>query len=290
MNNIFYKILRKIKKIIYFCLIDDYTTYYIQEGLFKLVWKTTRYKLASLNIPITQNEKKLLSYKNKHAGERVFIIGNGPSLNTLNLSLLKNEITFGVNGIYLNYEKMGFMPTYYVVEDLLVAEDRSDEINELKNTIKFFGNYLNYCLKNSEDVIWTNTIVNYHDYNDFPHFSTNACRKIWVGGTVSYINLQLAFYMGFKEIYLIGFDHNYIIPSSAKNDGVIIESTEDDINHFHPGYFGKGYRWHDPIVPRMEKALYKAKIYFENNNKRIFNATNGGFLEVFERINYNSLF
>jgi hypothetical protein len=290
MKSLLSKIKYYLKKIISFYLIDSNTTYYKQEKFLNLIWKTTRYRLASLNLPITQNEKQLLSFKNKHSGKRVFIIGNGPSLNSLDLSFLKNELTFGVNGIYLNYEKMKFMPTYYVVEDVFVAEDRADEINSLKNTIKFYGNYLDYCIKKGENVIWTNTIVNYNDYKDFPHFSTNASRSLWVGGTVSYLNLQLAYYMGFKEVYLIGFDHNYTIPTSALIEGCDIKSTEDDTNHFNPNYFGKGYRWHDPEVLRMEKALYKAKLYFEKDNRRIYNATKGGKLEVFDRIDYNSLF
>ncbi len=283
------KICNKFKYLLKF-VIDQDTNYYKQESFINVLWKTTRYRLANLNLPITSNERKLLTFKNKHREERVFIIGNGPSLNTLDLTLLKNEITFGVNNIYLNYEKMGFRPTYYVVEDVLVAEDRAEEINSLENTTKFYGNYLDFCLKKGKDVIWTNTIVNYKDYDNFPNFSTNAARNLWVGGTVSYINLQLAYFMGFKKVYLIGFDHNYKIPSSAKIEGVRIESTEDDVNHFHPNYFGKGYRWHDPVVSRMEKALHKAKFYFEKDNRKIYNATNGGKLEIFERVSYNSLF
>src|SRR5271157_2832817 len=67
--------------------------------------RTARYKLAGIGIPVSANEKTLLSLYNLHLGERAFIIGNGPSLNKCDLSLLKNETTFAVNNIYLNYEK-----------------------------------------------------------------------------------------------------------------------------------------------------------------------------------------
>ena len=77
-----------------------------------------RYIAAALGLPLTSNERRLKALRNTHAGERCFIIGNGPSLNKLDLTLLRSERTFGVNAIYTNYQRMGFYHTYYVVEDL----------------------------------------------------------------------------------------------------------------------------------------------------------------------------
>lgn len=156
---------------------------------------------------------------------------------------------------------MNFHPTYYVVEDVFVAEDRAREINQYKGPIKFFGNYLRYCLADSEDVNWINVRFRYDDYLNFPHFSKNAARMIWTGGTVSYICLQLAYYMGFSEVYLVGFDHSYNIPDEAIVNGTEIVSTGEDPNHFNVEYFGKGYRWHDPMIERMEKAYKRAKLF-----------------------------
>ena len=113
---------------------------------------------------------------------------------------------------------------------------------------------------------------------------------VWVGGTVTYLCLQLAYYMGFSDVYMIGFDHSYKIPKDAKVEGVNITSASDDPNHFHPDYFGKGYRWHDPQVERMGQAYHKARHYYEAAGRRIRNATIEGHLEVFERVNYDSLF
>ncbi len=251
-----------------------------------------RYLFASAFFPLTKNERKLRAFKDWHAGERCFIIGNGPSLNKLDLKKLQHETTFGVNAIYTNYEKMGFYPTYYVVEDVFVAEDRRDEINAYKHSTKFFGNYLRYCLTPDEATTLLDVIVNYREYKNFPHFSTNALKQVYVGGTVTYLCLQLAFYMGFSEVYLIGLDHSYSIPKSAltSKDGSAILSTADDPNHFDPAYFGKGKRWHDPNLDRMEKALKKAGATFELHGKKIYNATAGGKLEVFERVEFDSLF
>jgi len=258
--------------------------------LTELILRTTRYRLASLGIPLTKNESKLIGYHNLHKGERAFIIGNGPSLNLCDLKPLKNEITFGVNSIFLNFNNMDFNPTYYVVEDILVAEDRAEEIKNYRGPIKFFGNYLDYCIEDSDDIIWLNIRPRYDNYPGFPHFSRNASRMIWSGGTVTYICMQIAYYMGFSEVFLIGFDHSYTIPQDAEINDNKIKSNSNDPNHFSPNYFGKGYRWHDPEVLRMEKAYRKAKQCFESDNKIIYNATIGGKLEVFQRVDYSDLF
>lgn len=258
--------------------------------IYQRIAQTYRYRKAAKGMPVIDNEKRLFEMNNQHYGKRCFIIGNGPSLNNLDLTKLKKEFTFGVNAIYTNYAKMGFLPTYYVVEDVFVAEDRAEEINNLKGPIKFFGNYLRYCLSDTDDITWINVIFRYDNYRNFPHFSKNALRRVWTGGTVSYLCMQLAFYMGFKEVYLIGFDHSYHIPKEAQIDGNDIMSTTDDPNHFNSDYFGPGKRWHDPMVKRMEKAYYKAKVNFESEGKKIYNATSGGKLEVFDRIKFNQLF
>lgn len=253
-------------------------------------WQKIRYKLADIGVPITKNERRLLEYRDRHKGKRAFIIGNGPSLNKCDLKLLKKEATFGVNSIFLNYENMGFHPTYYVVEDFFVAEDRARQINAYQGPVKFFGNYLRYSLEDADDTIWVNVRVRYANYPGFPYFSRNATRIVWVGGTVTYICLQLAYYMGFSKVYLVGFDHSYQIPRDAEVNKNDILSKSEDPNHFHPNYFGKGYRWHDPKVGRMEKAYIRAKEFFESDGRTIYNATVGGNLEVFERVDYASLF
>ncbi|MGE4032642.1 MAG: 6-hydroxymethylpterin diphosphokinase MptE-like protein [Parvularculaceae bacterium] len=248
-----------------------------------------RYRMAGDGFPVSENERRILSWKDAYKDERAFLIGNGPSLNKLDLTKLKNERTIGVNSIYLNLDKMGFMPNHYVVEDRFVAEDRADEINALGGTQKWFGNYLRYCLK-GEDVNWINVRMRYDEHKDFPFFSTNIARQAWTGGSVTYICMQLAFFLGVKTLYLIGFDHHYVIPADAQVEGLDITSNSDDPNHFHPDYFGKGYRWHDPKVDRMETGYRKAGKFFELDGRKIFNATAGGKLECFDRIDYNSLF
>ena len=246
--------------------------------------------MGSIEFPLTQNEKKLRDLKNIHYGERCFILGNGPSLLKHDLSLLKNEITFGVNAIFLGFEDMNFKPTYYVIEDRFPAEDNRNEINSISDIIKIFPEDLRYCLKKDQNTININFSRYYAKWGDsnFPKFSKNIQKVAYWGGTVTYLNFQLAFYMGFSDVFLIGMDMNYQI--SDKVIGNIINATVEDENHFHPKYFGPGKRWHPPEMDRMFGCYEYAKQVYEESNRNIFNASIGGSLDVFERVDYLSLF
>ena len=232
----------------------------------------------------------LESLRGFYAGKRAFILGNGPSLKSLDLSKLRDEVTFGTNGLFYLFDEMGFKPTFYVVEDKLFAEDRAREVNGIRGTTKIFGHYLRYCFEDSEDVLWADVKFDFREYPGFPHFSRDCAEHLWVGGTVSYLCMQLAYHMGFQDVYLIGFDHSYSIPKDAIVEGNEITSTSNDPNHFHPDYFGVGKRWHLPRTERMEVAYQRARQAFEADGRGIFNASRGGRLEVFPRVSYDSLF
>jgi hypothetical protein len=85
-------------------------------------------------------------------------------------------------------------------------------------------------------------------------------------------------------------DFSYAVPDSVIKTGNVWESTEDDPNHFHPNYFGVGKKWHDPKLDNVLQSYQLCKMVFEKDDRKIFNATNGGKLELFERVDYDSLF
>ncbi|MFZ5947116.1 MAG: 6-hydroxymethylpterin diphosphokinase MptE-like protein [Stygiobacter sp.] len=230
------------------------------------------------------NQKALEDLRNKYTGRRCFIMGNGPSLKLCDLTLLKNEITIGSNAQFLIWNEMGYAPTFLTVEDRLVAEDRAKELNAIKETVKIFPFDLSYCLLKDEKTIFINFV---RQYQPFPQFSNRFEKRVYWGGTVTFLNIQLAYYLGCNPIYLIGLDHNYKVPKKIENSVII--SEEDDVNHIHPDYFGTGYRWHDPNVERMEQSYMVAREFLNAKKIQIFNASVGGKLEVFERINYDEL-
>lgn len=220
---------------------------------------------------------------------RIFVIGNGPSLKRTDLSLLKDEITIGFNGIFLHDS---FTPTIYMVEDHLVAEDRKSEIHAYDCFVKVFPSYLGYCIEPQENTLF----LNHRPRISFPvdtDFSADAGNITYTGGTVTYTGLQLAASLGFKEIILIGVDASYQVHDVERSDSYgtgVLTSKSDDANHFDPRYFGKGYRWHDPNVNTMLQAYRKVHNYGRANGVSVVNATLGGQLEVFPRVDFHDLF
>jgi hypothetical protein len=211
------------------------------------------------------------------------VLANGPSLLKCEVSRLASSVTIGSNALFLVYDKLGFAPTFLTVEDRLVGEDRAPVLNMLTNSTKVFPHDLAYCLHADDHTIYCNFV---RRYLGFPRFSDRFERIVYWGGTVSFMNLQLAYHLGCKPIYLVGFDHNYQVPNNA--EGTVITSVNDDVNHVHPDYFGRGYRWHDPNVARMEIAYRAAKKFLDPRGVHVLNATVGGHLEVFPRVDFEA--
>ncbi len=228
---------------------------------------------------------------NIHAGDRCFILGGGPSLLKMNPAHLVDEITFGVNGCFLIFDWLGFHPSYYVVEDSLVYEDRRDEIlHSVTQSRALFPIQFRTSAFDRANFSYFRAVYDLDERPGWPAFSTNCSELVWIGGTVTYVCLQLAYYMGVRDVYLIGMDHTYTKPGHTITRGTEWTSQGNDPNHFHPDYFGKGMRWHDPRLDRMEKAYRAADGAFRRAGRRIWNATCGGALEVFDRVDYETLF
>jgi hypothetical protein len=243
---------------------------------------------AAAGWPLRTNEKRLRSLRHRETGKRIFILGGGPSLNRTDVDRLCNEVTIASNAIFLLFERKAFRPTYFTIEDSLMAQDRGREAAAKVNSWKIFPEDMRRFIPADERTCYVNFI---RHYEGFPRFSDDFVRRVYWGGTVTFLNMQLAWFLGAARIYLIGFDHYYAPPRpNDRVQGSVITSAAEDVNHFDPRYFGPGYRWHDPQVERMEAAYRVAREFFAARGIPVFNATAGGRLEVFPRVDFDSLF
>lgn len=237
---------------------------------------------------------KISDLHNAFEGKRCFIIGNGPSLNNHDLSLLKGEYVFAVNSFFYKTDQTDFRPTFFVVEDSSVMKENIDRIRDFEAPYKFFPTIYKSLHPADDNVHFFKMNRGFYEKSSpnycVPRFSTDASKVLYCGQSVTYINLQLAFFMGFTEVHLIGMDFDYVIPKEHKRNGDLILSTTDDPNHFHKDYFGKGKTWKDPKLERVAQNYHQAKLSFESVGRRIYNATVGGKLEIFDRVEYTSLF
>jgi hypothetical protein len=241
--------------------------------------RQTEYREWLANEEARLSVERLKSYHNKHKGERCFIIGNGPSLKKLDLSLLKNEVTFGANRIYLLFDELAFSTSYYCSVNQNVVEQFAEDIAALP-----MPKFITWAAK---DFLPFDSTVSFIRYIHEEEFHKSPERGLWYGATVTYVSLQLAYYMGFQEVILIGVDHNFKDKGEAHK---LVVSTGADENHFHPDYFGKGIKWQLPDLDTSEQAYLCAKEAFEADGRRIVDATLGGNLTIFPKVDYQSLF
>ena len=220
-----------------------------------------------------ENRAYIRQFRDLHAGRRCVIIGNGPSLKHTDLSLLRNEFTFGLNRIYLMFEELGFETTFHVVVNKLVVEQCADDFRQIKAPL-FTTTANRKFLAGAHDTAYLSRLVG-------PRFSCDASRGIWEGATVTYAAMQLAHYMGFTQVILVGVDHRFAVAGTPNQ---VVESTGPDASPFDPRYFAKGFRWQLPDLERSELAYGLARKQFEKDGRGIVDATVGGALTVFPKM------
>jgi hypothetical protein len=228
--------------------------------------------------------RRLGELKDIHKGKRAFIIGNGPSLRKTDLSKLKNEITFGMNRVYIAFPEWGFATTYLCITNDLVVEQFVDDINML--TIPKFIAWRSHRHFSPQSPVAKLPTFIYTSYTG-PRFTPDVRRRVWEGATVTNLALQIAYHMGVEKAIMIGVDHNFASKGDA-NKAVVSEG--DDQNHFLPNYFGKGVKWQLPDLDTSEIGYTFAREAYRKAGREVVDATVGGKLTIFPKVDYNSLF
>lgn len=224
--------------------------------------------------------RQLGAYRDKHRGERCFIIGNGPSLQKTDLTRLQHEYSFGLNRIYLLFAELGFSTSYYLSINNLVIEQCARDITAL-GIPKFISWRARKLIPPTPDMVFLHTTYT------GPRFTCDARGRLWEGATVTYVALQLAYHMGFQQVILIGVDHNF---STQGKPNTTVVSAGDDPDHFHPAYFGKGFRWQLPDLDTSEQGYLRARQAFAAAGREVLDATVDGKLTVFPKVAYESFF
>jgi len=228
-----------------------------------------------------ENIKRLRAFHNLHLGQRCFILGNGPSLRQTDLRLLRKEFTFGLNRVYLLFSELGFTTTYLVAINSLVIRQCAHEIASLD--IPHFVTWnLRKLFEKDTHALFVDT-----RFTDANGFSPDPTRRVFEGYTVTYVALQLAYFMGFSQVILVGVDHNFKTKGTPNR---VVVSEGEDPNHFSTAYFGKGFRWQLPDLDNSERAYLLARQVYEKSGRSIVDATVGGKLNVFQKVDYLSLF
>lgn len=236
---------------------------------------------------VTKWGRNLRRLKGKYAGKRCFIIGNGPSLNAADLDRLKEEYTFAFNRIYYIFDQTDWRPTFYCTQDSKLAKRSVHEIRAKIRTPYLFAPINLKWYEGVEELETDYFFSPKQAGEDVPEFSEDIPNYIGTGYTVAYTAIQLAAYMGFSEIYLLGVDHSFQTYQD-KHGKIIVDSNARD-------YFCDRYNQdRDQLfIPKLDVSALSylaARAYAQDHPIAIYNATRGGKLEVFQRVDFDALF
>ena len=221
------------------------------------------------------NEKKyqkLKEFKNKYKGKRCFITCTGPSLTISDLEMLKDEYVFGMNSIALIHDTTDWKPDFYGIQDRVVFENLKRNILSSDNGVVFAPKGFQKLFKTPDSWVYWPMCGNYHLFEMmyqkkyFTRFSDNAYVRVYDGYSITYSIMQLVVFMGFDEVYLLGADCSFLG------------------NHQHFIETGLYEPENSDVTLKLFNSYGVFKKYAEKNNIKIFNATRGGCLELFQRV------
>lgn len=255
--------------------------------------------LSNLNL-LKINSK----YENKYGGKRCFIVANGPSLNTQNLELIKDEYTFGVNNLMITEKYDQLLPKFYTIVDYKFFHDEykvlTDNLKKLatkehKPICIFPVIHKKYIERNGLDkdleIIWIA-----HDINRGKKIRKDIrlSQLIPFSYNVANVALFTALSMGFTEIYLLGVDMTGVLHTYNE------EYEFSDAGHFFKSdlhlaeYESKKFQSfkNESMLKLYLGTFYCFRQAFEYANRRgvkIINLTSSGALDVFPLGKYEDI-
>ncbi|NDJ52427.1 MAG: DUF115 domain-containing protein [Chloroflexi bacterium] len=265
----------------------------LELGPFFQAPRSPHQAVNALGIPLNANEQRLRRLKDRHRGQRGFVIGTGPSLRVADLDRLHGEVTLSCNRIYLAFDKTDWRPTYYSVYDSLVAEQDAQTIREL-SLPKIHGSRVQPLL-DQQEALFVTDLTNPFDSEGEPRFpfSRNLLRGAYGGWTVTYLLLQIAFYLGLQEVYLVGIDFSYSVPKATGSQterGEVVVASQGESNHFAANYRSSGETWTIPRLDYQRSAYQAARAAFEKAGRVLGNASRETKLDVIPRVDFDALF
>lgn len=246
--------------------------------------------------------------ENRYRGQRCFIVGNGPSLGKQDLTQLKDEVTFVANWFALHEDTEQIDPTFYCIcgEQFFgggFAEWREDGQfdpdlygllqRRAASAIKVFPFFFKAGIESQD--LFASRRVRYCLYEPklwqpiwkAKRMKLDVARDPLYQGHSVVISfcLPIAYYLGFRDIYLIGCDCDYGIeePGDPRQYFYDIDEHKSKAPPFD--WLQKSWASDGPMI----QSFAVARMEFERRGRRIYNATAGGKLDVFPRVRFEDV-
>ena len=238
--------------------------------------------------------------RNKFQNKNCYILGNAPSINNHDLLKLQNESTFVVNSFFAHQDFDKIQPKFYVFADADLWNFEDPEISvwwnqlldksvnkeiifflpiELKNTfvakklvhekVHFLDLSLPFKTKNAQqfDII----------------YPVNSVQNVLI------LCIQIAMYLGFSKIYLLGADHDWL-SHFGNEQRHFYNSNSDEQQVQNVGSQGYPYNWWLNAVNTMFQQYKVVDAVANDKNIKIFNASESGLLDIYPQIRFLDTF
>ena len=233
---------------------------------------------------------KIALFKDQYKGKKCVLIGSGPSLTFEDLTVLSKSdvVTIACNSLFKAYDFTPWRADLYCIADSGVFNTVGAKVLEEQRGKPLFVSEavfteLDDALKRR---VYPVRVRRNATYPKKRKFSDKAGRYMYRFGSVLYFMIQLAVYLGFEEIYLLGCDCNYSY--TKMKDGSIQKTGDKDyfIKDYEDRSGHQPFNQFDIVMPDYDEA----RRYSDKHGIKIFNATRGGKLESFIRVNFNEVF
>ena len=232
-----------------------------------------------------KNTRLLKSLENKYAGQRCFLIGNGPSLTPEDLDLIAGELSFGCNMVYKLFDRTKWRPTYHFIVDIIYTKNLYQEITDHVEALMVTHDVAYRAMKEHPEKL---VYANVYSQEDYQIRGDMLAYYIPARATVMSFMIEMAMFMGIKEIYLLGTDCTNSFTTGHFTEGYTV-SDLDKVN------LARARRTlNNPALTLEELGEYrrmrsimayeKLAEYAGKHGVKIYNATRGGALEVFPRV------
>jgi len=237
--------------------------------------KPVRYWTNSRLYKLFGDSAPLMALKDRHRGKPMLVVGNGPSLNKTPFDEFAHVPSIGMNKIDLLFDRTEWRPEVIVCVNNIVAIQHQDVFSA--SDIPVFLGWKARRLLRREN----RKQINYFDLTSSNRFSTDATAGFGSSATVSYIALQMAYWMGADPAIIFGIDHSFKFEGHKST----YQTREgEDVNHFDPNYFKSGTVWGTPDLDQSEIDYTLARRAFEADGRQVLDATIGGKLDIFDKI------
>ncbi len=237
--------------------------------------------LAEKRILLGNGLKRLEEYRDIHASQVAFMLGNGPSVRLPDLERLQGHVTFCCNRFHLSYSGHSLRPTYTLSGDRQMIEDFGPEICQNSHGPVFF-NHIGVRFQHA-NAIW----VHQRWAPSLSWFSTNAhCGIAPVGGTLLF-GIQLAYFMGIRHMVLYGVDHSFKYESVSSSPDVA-RSAKGEGNHFIADY-RSGKNWWPPNPDQIADSFRRCDGFLRSRGGWLVNASRQTELRSLERREFDEM-